>query len=127
VAIPFVLWAFLVMYVADLKCTSKLLYNGLYMNHYTVNRKGNSMADTTTLSIKTDRETKAIIQRAAKHMGLSVNSFVLMVAKNAALADEIVIRNADADELRLIESAREFNATHQASSDWDGLKERYGV
>ncbi|MDR2197158.1 MAG: DUF1778 domain-containing protein [Coriobacteriales bacterium] len=85
------------------------------------------MPDTTTLSIKTDRETKAIIQRAAKHMGLSVNSFVLMVAKNAALSDEIVIRNPDADELRLIESAREFNATHQASSDWNGLKEQYGV
>ena len=51
------------------------------------------MANTTTLSIKTDPETKAIIQQAAERIGLSVNSFVLMVAKNAAEADEIVIQN----------------------------------
>jgi len=53
------------------------------------------MGNTAALSIKTDPETKALIQQAAANIGLSVNAFALMVAKkNAAQPDEIVINNA---------------------------------
>jgi uncharacterized protein (DUF1778 family) len=85
------------------------------------------MANTTTLSIKTDHETKETIRRAAERLGLSVNSFVLMVAKNAAEADEIVLRNHDIDDLRFLSQALEYNQDHDADTDWDGLKEQYGL
>jgi uncharacterized protein (DUF1778 family) len=85
------------------------------------------MATTTTLSIKTDPETKEAIRRAADRIGLSVNSFVLMVAKNAAEADEIVIRNVDSDDMRTLGQAIEFNKIHQAELDWTELKAVYGI
>ena len=52
------------------------------------------MGNSATLSIKTDPETKALIQQAADNIGLSLNAFVLMVAKNAAESSEIVIKNS---------------------------------
>jgi uncharacterized protein (DUF1778 family) len=85
------------------------------------------MANTATLSIKTDPETKAIIQQAADRIGLSVNSFMLMVAKNAAEADEIVIKNTDSGALRSLKRALEYNAEHEPSMDWKELKAHYGV
>jgi uncharacterized protein (DUF1778 family) len=88
------------------------------------------MANTTTLSIKTDPETKAIIQRAAERIGLSTNSFVLMVAKNAAEADEIVIKNTapeDFADQRALELALEYNKEHQPTMGWEEMKASYGV
>ena len=85
------------------------------------------MANTTTLSIKTDAETKALIQQAAERIGLSVNSFVIMVAKNAAEADEIIIRNPHKSEYRLIDSANKYNESHPPTKDWVKIKKHYGV
>ncbi|MDR1767105.1 MAG: DUF1778 domain-containing protein [Propionibacteriaceae bacterium] len=85
------------------------------------------MANTVTLSIKTTPAIKASIQAAAERVGLSVNSFVVMVAQNAANSEEIVIRNFDAREAALLAEAESFNSTHAASTDWDGLKAEYGL
>ena len=48
--------------------------------------------NTATLSIKTTPAIKAQIRAAAERLGLSINSFVIMVAKNAANSDEIVLK-----------------------------------
>jgi antitoxin component of RelBE/YafQ-DinJ toxin-antitoxin module len=89
--------------------------------------EGKTMANTVTLSIKTDPETKAVIQGAAESIGLSMNSFVLMVAKNAAESDEIIIRNSDAADRQSIGKAIEFNRAHRASTSWEDLKGEYGI
>ncbi|MDR1421860.1 MAG: DUF1778 domain-containing protein [Coriobacteriales bacterium] len=88
------------------------------------------MANSITLSIKTDPETKAIIQRAAERIGLSTNSFVLMVAKNAAESDEIVIRNTaveDLEDQKALERALDYNREHQATMGWEEMKAHYGI
>lgn len=83
------------------------------------------MANTVTLSIKTDPETKALIQQAAERIGLSVNSFVLMVAKNAAESDEIVIKNPAATERRTQEMVLEARQSLESAIDWEYLKAQY--
>ncbi|MDR1014279.1 MAG: DUF1778 domain-containing protein [Coriobacteriales bacterium] len=82
------------------------------------------MASTATLSIKTDPETKAIIQQAAENVGLSVNAFVLMVAKNAAESDEIVIRNSSRWER---ESIKEWEASDRRTVSSEEFKKEFGL
>ncbi|MDR1184726.1 MAG: DUF1778 domain-containing protein [Coriobacteriales bacterium] len=82
------------------------------------------MANTATLSIKTDPETKAIIQRAAEEIGLSVNAFVLMVAKNAAESDEIVIHNSSRWER---ESIEEWEASGKQTISSEEFKKEFGL
>jgi uncharacterized protein (DUF1778 family) len=95
------------------------------MNHVALGE--NTMSNTTTLSIKTDPETKETIRRAAERLGLSVNSFVLMVSKNAAESDEIILKNSDSQDLHLLAQAIEYKLSHEAESDWTGLKSQYGL
>jgi antitoxin component of RelBE/YafQ-DinJ toxin-antitoxin module len=80
------------------------------------------MATDTTMVIKTTSATKALIQRAADRLGLSVNSFVIMVAKNAAGSDEITVKNTDDTDLAAIEHAKKYNSSHRATSTWDEIK-----
>ncbi|MDR2063700.1 MAG: DUF1778 domain-containing protein [Candidatus Nomurabacteria bacterium] len=86
------------------------------------------MAKDAMMVIKTTSETKELIKCAAERLGLSVNSFVIMVAKNAAGSDEIVLKNdSDEADLSVISRAEEYNANHKASATWDELKAQYGV
>ena len=86
------------------------------------------MANTVTLSIKTTPAIKAQIQEAAEQLGLSINSFVIMVAKNAVDSDEIVIkRRSTTDEAALIDRANDYNADHEATASWSELKTQYGL
>ncbi|MBF2053320.1 MAG: DUF1778 domain-containing protein [Candidatus Sericytochromatia bacterium] len=85
------------------------------------------MANATTLSIKTDPETKALMQQATERIGLSVNAFVIMVAKNAAESDEIIIKNPAAAERAALAQALQYNTSHDAEMDWETLKAHYGV
>ncbi|MCL2483007.1 MAG: DUF1778 domain-containing protein [Propionibacteriaceae bacterium] len=85
---------------------------------------------TATLSIKTDPATKALIKRAADNVGLSLNAFVLMTAKNAAKSAQIVIDNDMEDDehyLQLIEEAEANNTKHPATQSWEELKTDYGL
>jgi len=50
------------------------------------------MANDATMVIKTTSATKALIKQAADRLGLSVNAFVVMTAKDAAGSDEITLR-----------------------------------
>jgi antitoxin component of RelBE/YafQ-DinJ toxin-antitoxin module len=81
------------------------------------------MADKVTLSIKTDPDTKALIQQAAANIGLSVNSFVLMVAKNAAESSEIVISNATPWER---EEIAKWEASDQKSISSEEFDKMFG-
>jgi antitoxin component of RelBE/YafQ-DinJ toxin-antitoxin module len=88
------------------------------------------MANTATLSIKTDLKTKSLIQAAADNIGLSVNAFILMVARNAAKSDKIVIDNDLEDEALYdaeIAEAEKYNARHKSRKTWEELKQEYGV
>ncbi|MDR1453560.1 MAG: DUF1778 domain-containing protein [Candidatus Margulisbacteria bacterium] len=46
------------------------------------------------MSIKTDFATKNEIRSAAERLGLSLNSFIVMVAKQAARAPKIILDNS---------------------------------
>ena len=83
--------------------------------------------NSTTLSIKTTPAIKAQIQAAADELGLSVNSFVIMVAKNAVDRGEITVRTRKINEETLLDSAEAYNAAHKADMSWDELKASYGV
>jgi uncharacterized protein (DUF1778 family) len=84
------------------------------------------MANDATMVIKTTSATKALIKQAADRLGLSVNSFVIMVAKNAADSDEIVLKNEDdSADLAAIKRAKKYNSGHQTSTSWDELKAQY--
>ena len=72
-----------------------------------------------TLSIKTTPTIKAQIQEAADQLGLSVNSFIIMVATNAARSDEIVLkkkRSLDAWAERAVEEWEQSDQ-HTVSAD----------
>jgi uncharacterized protein (DUF1778 family) len=78
--------------------------------------------------IKTTSDTKELIRQAANRLGLSINSFVIMVAKNAADSDEIIIRNDNDDnDLAAVERAEKYNAKHAAPLSWSELKAEYDV
>jgi uncharacterized protein (DUF1778 family) len=49
--------------------------------------------NTVAMNVKTDFETKELIKSAAERLGLSLSSFIVMVAKQAALSPQIVINN----------------------------------
>ncbi|MCL2280833.1 DUF1778 domain-containing protein [Candidatus Saccharibacteria bacterium] len=86
------------------------------------------MANDTTMVIKTTAATKTLIKRAADRLGLSLNSFVIMVAKNAASNDEIVIKNTDDKvDLAAINRAQKYNASHKTSATWSELKAQYDI
>jgi uncharacterized protein (DUF1778 family) len=86
------------------------------------------MANDATMVIKTTSSTKELIKQAANRLGLSINSFVIMVAKNAADSDEIVIKNTDDNAYSAaIECAEKYNARHATSGTWEDLKAEYGV
>jgi uncharacterized protein (DUF1778 family) len=86
------------------------------------------MANDATMVIKTTSSTKELIKQAANRLGLSINSFVIMVAKNAADSDEIVIKNTDDSTYSdAIERAEKYNAKHTAKKTWGELKAEYGV
>lgn len=82
------------------------------------------MSNTVTLNITTDLETKAKIQRAAESLGLSVDSFVLMVAKNAAESDEIIIRNHHIWERDAI---AEWEASDKQTVSSEEFKREFGL
>jgi antitoxin component of RelBE/YafQ-DinJ toxin-antitoxin module len=87
------------------------------------------MANTATLNIKTDPETKSLIQAAAKNIGLSVNAFILMVARSAAKSNEIVIDNDTENDFSAadITAAEEYNARHKCQKTWSELKQESDV
>ncbi|MCL2174007.1 DUF1778 domain-containing protein [Candidatus Saccharibacteria bacterium] len=86
------------------------------------------MANDATMVIKTTSDTKALIKRAADKLGLSISSFVVMVAKNAASSNEIVIKNNTTDaDLAAIDRAEKYNARHKVSTTWAKLKAKYDV
>lgn len=82
------------------------------------------MGNSATLSIKTDAETKALIQQAADNIGLSLNAFVLMVAKNAAESSEIIIHNETRWER---ESIREWEASDKKTISSDEFKNEFDL
>jgi antitoxin component of RelBE/YafQ-DinJ toxin-antitoxin module len=49
--------------------------------------------NTVAISIKTDSKTKEQIKDAAERLGLSLSSFVIMVAKQAAMSPQILLNN----------------------------------
>jgi uncharacterized protein (DUF1778 family) len=67
------------------------------------------MNDAVTMTIRTNRATKDLIQAAADRIGISLNAFATMILKQAAKQDKIIIDNtADND--------RVFPMTQR---DWD--------
>jgi uncharacterized protein (DUF1778 family) len=85
------------------------------------------MANDATMVIKTTTDTKELIKQTANRLGLSINSFVIMVAKNAAESDEIVIKNeaSDSDYLAMIERAEKCDAKHSDIKPFSKLKAEY--
>jgi antitoxin component of RelBE/YafQ-DinJ toxin-antitoxin module len=88
------------------------------------------MSNNVSISIKTDNDTKNLIQKAAQNIGLSTNSFMLMVAKQAAKSKKIVLDNELEDDnyyLSEIKKAEKYNKTNSPKKSWDDLKQNYAI
>jgi antitoxin component of RelBE/YafQ-DinJ toxin-antitoxin module len=81
------------------------------------------MEKTSTLSIKTDNETKKMIKTAADRVGLSMNAFVITVVKQAAKS-----KNFNDFYINKINEAEIYNEKHKnEAKTWSALKNEYGV